>query len=30
VTPHIGASTVEGQFRVGTEIATLVADKLKG
>jgi D-3-phosphoglycerate dehydrogenase len=28
-TPHIGASTVEGQFRVGTEIATLVADRLK-
>lgn len=29
VTPHIGASTVEGQFRVGTEIAALVVDKLK-
>lgn len=30
VTPHIGASTREGQFRVGTEIAALVAEKLKG
>jgi D-3-phosphoglycerate dehydrogenase len=29
VTPHIGASTVEGQFRVGTEIAALVVEKLK-
>ncbi len=28
-TPHIGASTVEGQFRVGTEVAALVVDKLK-
>lgn len=29
VTPHIGASTKEGQFRVGTEIAALVVEKLK-
>jgi len=29
VTPHIGASTTEGQFRVGTEIAALVVEKLK-
>lgn len=28
-TPHIGASTAEGQFRVGTEIASLVVEKLK-
>ncbi|MDD5557247.1 MAG: hydroxyacid dehydrogenase [bacterium] len=28
-TPHIGASTKEGQFRVGTEIAQLVVDRLK-
>ena len=27
-TPHIGASTAEGQFRVGTEIAALVVEKL--
>jgi D-3-phosphoglycerate dehydrogenase len=30
VTPHIGAATVEGQFRVGTEIAQLVVENLKG
>jgi D-3-phosphoglycerate dehydrogenase / 2-oxoglutarate reductase len=29
VTPHIGASTAEGQFRVGTEIAALVVERLK-
>ncbi len=29
LSPHIGASTVEGQFRVGTEIAALVAERLK-
>lgn len=28
-TPHVGASTVEGQFRVGTEVAALVVEKLK-
>ncbi len=30
VTPHIGASTVEAQLRVSTEIAQKVADTLKG
>jgi D-3-phosphoglycerate dehydrogenase len=29
VTPHIGASTVEGQARVGVEIAERVIDALK-
>ena len=29
VTPHIGASTVEGQARVGTEIAERIIDALK-
>jgi phosphoglycerate dehydrogenase-like enzyme len=29
VTPHIGASTVEGQARVGAEIAQRVIDALK-
>lgn len=28
-TPHIGSSTVEGQLRVGTEVANLVVDLLK-
>ena len=30
VTPHIGASTVEAQTRVGIEIAEKVIDKIKG
>lgn len=30
VTPHIGASTVEGQDRVGAEIAERIIDALKG
>lgn len=30
VSPHIASQTGEGQFRVGTEIAALVVEKLKG
>ena len=29
LTPHVGASTVEGQFRVGMEVAQKVIEKLK-
>ena len=29
-TPHIGASTVEGQFRVGMEVADLLINEAKG
>jgi len=29
-TPHIGASTVEGQLRVGVEVAEVILDTLKG
>ncbi|MCX6354442.1 MAG: hydroxyacid dehydrogenase [Candidatus Aureabacteria bacterium] len=30
VTPHIASQTAEGQFRVGTEVAALVVEKLQG